>query len=121
MNKPIHVMHVLRVGGAGGGLENGIIKVVERASADFRLSICTLDHFEGYSERLKRPDVRVHLLPGKRAGVDWSWIPRLARLFRSEQVDIVHSHSWGTLMFCVIAARLARVAIVHGEHGYNMP
>jgi glycosyltransferase involved in cell wall biosynthesis len=101
-------------------METGIIKVAERIPDDFRISLCILADSEDFSKRLGRPDIRVHMLPDRKAGIDWSWIPRLVRLFRSEQVDIVHSHGWGTLMFCVVAAKLARVPIVHSEHGYNM-
>jgi glycosyltransferase involved in cell wall biosynthesis len=34
--------------------------------------------------------------------------------------DIVHSHNWATMLYGVVAARLARVPVVlHGEHGLN--
>src|SRR5262249_34379633 len=32
----------------------------------------------------------------------------------------VHSHNWGTFLYSVLAAKLARVPIVHGEHGKNL-
>jgi glycosyltransferase involved in cell wall biosynthesis len=43
---------------------------------------------------------------------------RLARQLRRRAIDILHTHSWGTLVEGVLAAKLARVPIVvHGEHG----
>lgn len=74
-----------------------------------RVSICALDRSEDYAKRLLRKDIQVHLLPGRKAGMDWCWIPRLVRLFRSKQVDVIHSHKWGALIFCAVAARLAGI------------
>ncbi len=101
-------------------MEGGIINVTNGLSADrFRVSICALDSQETFSERIRRPDSGYHLLP-KRDCVDWLLIGRLARLCRRTHVDLIHSHNWGTFLYSVLAARLARVPIVHGEHGKNL-
>jgi glycosyltransferase involved in cell wall biosynthesis len=56
------------------------------------------------------------IAPGLYLGRLWS----LARLMRKENYDIVHSHNWATMLYGVLAARLARVPVVlHGEHGRN--
>ena len=36
------------------------------------------------------------------------------------RVDVVHSHNWGTYLYSVLAAGLAGVPIIHGEHGRNL-
>jgi len=118
--RPLHIMHVVRVGFAGGGMENGIINVTNGLSADrFRVSICALDSQETFSERIRRPDSAYYLLP-KKEGIEWMLIWRLARLLRRARVDVVHSHNWGTFLYSVLAARLAGVPIIHGEHGKNL-
>jgi glycosyltransferase involved in cell wall biosynthesis len=43
---------------------------------------------------------------------------RLSRQLRRRPIDILHTHSWGTLVEGALAATLARVpTVVHGEHG----
>ncbi len=43
---------------------------------------------------------------------------RLSKVFRSNQFDIIHTHSWGTLVEGILGAKIAgSPGIVHGEHG----
>ena len=115
-----HILHVVPTGFAGGGMEGGIINVANGLTTGrFRVSICALDSRETFSERIRRPGSGYYLLP-KRDGVDWFLIGRLARLFRRAEVDVVHSHNWGTFLYSVLAAWQARVPIIHGEHGKNL-
>jgi sugar transferase (PEP-CTERM/EpsH1 system associated) len=117
----LHVMHVVRKGLAGGGMENGVINVTNGLPAGrFRISICALDFQETFSERIRQPDAAYYLLPKEGEGLQWSLVWRLARLFRHTRVDVVHSHNWGTFLYSVLAAKLARVPIIHGEHGKNL-
>jgi glycosyltransferase involved in cell wall biosynthesis len=113
-------MHVVRVGSIGGGMEKGIINVANRLPEEFRVSICVLDGYEEFSSRLRRSGAEIHLMPSRQGGVDRTWIPHLARLFRRSGVDVVHSHGWGTFLYAVPAAQLSRRKIVHGEHGKNL-
>lgn len=118
--KPIHIMHVVRRGFADGGMENGIVNVANRLPADsYRVSICALDSQETFSSRISRTDSEYHLLPKLGSGIDWGLVHRLAKLFRSSNTDLVHSHNWGTFLYAVLAAKLAGVRIIHGEHGKN--
>jgi sugar transferase (PEP-CTERM/EpsH1 system associated) len=114
----VHILHVVRRGFAGGGLENGIVNVANCLRSDqYRISVCALDSEETFSGRIRRPDSEYYLLPKRGDGIDWSLIWSLERLFRSAKIDLVHSHNWGTFLYAVLAAQLARVPIIHGEHG----
>ncbi len=43
---------------------------------------------------------------------------QLSKLFKQHRFDIVHTHSWGTLIEGIVGAKLAGVpVIIHGEHG----
>jgi glycosyltransferase involved in cell wall biosynthesis len=54
----------------------------------------------------------------KKDGNDISLPFRLASFFHKWKPDIVHTHSWGTLIEGIIGAKLGRVPlIIHGEHG----
>ena len=117
---PICILHVVRAGRAEGGMENGIVNLANRMDGRFAVSVCALDFEENFSTRIHRPGSRFFCVPVRRQGIDWSLIPRLASLIRRECIDIVHSHNWGTFLYSVLAGRLARVAVVHGEHGKHI-
>ena len=116
---PLRILHVVRAGRAEGGMENGIVNLVNCMDERFAPSVCALDAEETFSARIHRPGVHCVVLPPRRQGIDWSLVRRLAALLRREQIDIIHSHNWGTFIYSVLAGRLAGVAIVHGEHGKN--
>jgi glycosyltransferase involved in cell wall biosynthesis len=117
----LHVMHLVRKGFAGGGMENGIINVTNRLPPGrFRISLCALDSSETFSDRVWFPDFSCHLLPKFGSGIDWRLIEALARLLRCNHVDVLFSHNWGTFLYGILAAKLARVRIIHGEHGKNL-
>lgn len=117
---PTHLLHIVRVGYAGGGMERGIINVTNRLPEGFRVSLCALSPEETFSQLITRPGTQYFTLPPqKSSGIDWGLVPRLAKLFRDQKVDLVHSHGWGTFLYSVLAARLARTPIIHGEHGKN--
>jgi glycosyltransferase involved in cell wall biosynthesis len=117
--KPLRILHVVRAGNADGGMETGIVNLVNRMDERFVLSICALDSRETFSLKIRRPAVKCFCLPPRGHGIDWSLAGRLAALIRRERIDIVHSHNWGALMYGVIAGCLARTGIIHGEHGKN--
>ena len=71
----IHVMHVVRRGFAGGGMENGIVNLANGLPAErYHLSVCALDSLETFSQRIRRPDAEYHLLPKYGEGVDWALV-----------------------------------------------
>src|SRR5215510_8756746 len=112
--RPIHILHIVRKGFAGGGMETGIVNVANGLPAErFRVSVCALDVSETFSHRIRRPNSEFYLLPKTGRGIDWRLFWRLTRLLRRAHVDVVHSHNWGTFLYSVLAAKLARVPIVH--------
>ena len=108
-----HVVYTLDV----GGLENGLVNIVNDDVAGIRHAIICLTRAGSLRARVGR-GVEVFEV-GKRPGHDVRAFVRLTRLFRQLGSDVVHSRNWGTVD-AVIAARLAGVpAVVHGEHGYD--
>ena len=119
--RPFHIVHIVRRGRAEGGMENGVVNVTNRLPADrYRISICALDSEETFSSRIQRPGTEFFLLPKTGGGIDWGLVLRLAKLLRRCRADLIHSHNWGTFLYSVLAAKLAGVPIVHGEHGKNI-
>lgn len=109
-----HVVHSLAV----GGLENGLVNVVNGTPHDVRHRVVCMTTAGVFASRL-RPGVKVTAL-GKAAGHDVRTFLRLVTLLRRERPDVVHSRNWATFD-TVLAARLAGVRVViHGEHGRDM-
>ncbi len=110
----VHVVHSL----ATGGLENGVINLVNNAGPEFRHSIVCMTAPGAMRYRVN-PNVDVHAL-GKRPGQDPAAFVRLVRLLRRLRPAVVHTRNWAAYD-AIPAARLARVrAVVHSEHGREM-
>lgn len=116
---PIRILHVVRAGQADGGMENGLVNLANRLDGRFVVSICALDAEESFSKKIQRTESAFFCLPPRAGGIDWRLVPRLVSLIRRERIDIVHSHNWGTFLYAVVAGRMARAAVIHGEHGKN--
>ncbi|MFK8030980.1 MAG: TIGR03088 family PEP-CTERM/XrtA system glycosyltransferase [Gammaproteobacteria bacterium] len=118
MSEPIHIAHIIyRL--AIGGMENGVVNLVNRMDSRFVHHIISLTDATEFQQRITNPDVRISTLnkkPGKDLGSYW----RLWKLLRSRPVDIVHTRNFGTVD-CGLIARLAGVkTLVHSEHGWDM-
>jgi sugar transferase (PEP-CTERM/EpsH1 system associated) len=116
MKKRIHVQHVV-LSLQPGGLENGVVNVVNRLSSDrFQSSICCLKHAGEFAARLS-VGTSVYEM-GSQGGIN-PWLPfRLARLFRKTRPDIVHTRNAESFYYGFLGAKLAGIrCVVHSEHG----
>ncbi|MEM7082328.1 MAG: TIGR03088 family PEP-CTERM/XrtA system glycosyltransferase [Pseudomonadota bacterium] len=118
MTKPIRIVHIIyRL--ATGGMENGLVNLVNRMDARFEHHIVSLTDVTDFAERISNSAVRVSALdkqPGKDFGVYW----RLFKLLRRIRPTIVHTRNFGTVD-CGLVARLAGVrTLIHSEHGWDM-
>lgn len=106
-------MHVVR-SLATGGTERVVRTLVSAMDpSQFRHTLCTLVASPG-----EPPPETICLgrAPDKPAFL----VPQLARIFRRERPDIVHSRNWATVE-SVLAAKLAGIGgIVHSEHGRDL-
>ena len=110
----VHVVNRFAV----GGLENGVVNLVNRLPHDaWRHMIVSLTEIDPeFARRVTRNDVRVVALH-KRPGHAWHLYPALFRMFRDERPAIVHTRNLAALE-AVVPAWAARVpARLHGEHG----
>jgi sugar transferase (PEP-CTERM/EpsH1 system associated) len=109
----MHVLTTLRM----GGTELGVVRLSNGLpSTAVTTSICSSWPADDLKHALA-PGVRLFEFD-RRHGQDPVFVLRLAALMRRQRPDIVHTHSWGTLLEGVVAARLAGVrTVVHGEHG----
>lgn len=110
----VHVVHSL----ATGGLENGVVNLVNTTGDRFRHAIVCMTTAGSLRDRL-RPSVEVFEVH-KRPGHDMLAFVRLIRLLKHLGPSIVHSRNWATFD-AILAARIAGIArVVHGEHGRDI-
>lgn len=110
----LHLVYSLHT----GGLENGVVNLCNHMSCDsFKPSICVFQSGGALESRLDRDRVELHTVRPF-LSTDPTMPFRLAALLRRQRIDILHTHSWGTLVEGVTAAKLARTPrVIHGEHG----
>ena len=114
----IKVLHVVPSFNMGG-MENGVVNLINHTNPDvFSHEICCITTSGNADLRLKRR-VRIFEMH-KREGNDWRLIPRLVRLMRKREPDIVHTRNWGATD-AILSAKIAGVrTVIHGEHGWNI-
>jgi len=103
-----------------GGKENCVIDLTNALSDNGCLPILIcLDSVRNLRGKIHTD--RVHVIEmKKRAGNDFRLPFRLAKVFKRERIDIVHSNNWGTMLECVLAAKLAGIqSVVHTQHGMD--
>lgn len=111
-----HVVHVIYELGTGG-LENGLVNIINRMSA-YRHSIVCLTRSGVFADRITA-DVDIYEL-NKKAGHDIAMFWRLWRLLRRLRPAIVHTRNLAALETQVLGLLMPRVKRVHGEHGRDM-
>jgi sugar transferase (PEP-CTERM/EpsH1 system associated) len=113
----LHIAHVV-LSLQPGGLENGVVNVVNGLDADrFRSTVICLKQAGEFAQRLKAPGTTVHTM-GLQPGNDWGLPWRLSRLLRREGVDVVHTRNAESFFYGAAAAKLGGIRhLVHSEHG----
>ncbi len=101
-----------------GGQEKLLVEFAKHADRDrFDLRFVSLGGRGALGAELEAhgwPVTTLDIGPGLHVRLPW----RLAKLFRSWQADIVHTHNERPLIYAAPAARLARVQrILHTKHG----
>ena len=112
-----HLVYSFRV----GGLENGIVNLLNRLPADgCRHSIiCLADYDPAFFARIRNPRVSIYAL-NKQPGQDVGLFLRLWRLLRRLRPTVMHSRNLATLE-CQWLAFMLRIPLrIHGEHGWDM-
>lgn len=111
----VHVIYRLDV----GGLENGLVNLLNRFGPTQRHAIVSLTDATDFRLRLNRQDVPIFCLHRK-AGQDWGLYLKLWRLFRDLKPSLVHTRNLATIE-AALPAWLAGVPVrVHGEHGWDV-
>jgi L-malate glycosyltransferase len=96
-------------------------RLARQLCGDYRVLFACLDELGTLGQQLRDEGFEVEVL-GRRPGVDWKCMLRLARFLRRQRVDLIQAHQY-TPFFYAAAARLLspRSAILLMEHGRHYP
>lgn len=99
-----------------GGMENGIINMVNLLSGDeLSFDVCCMTEAGRMAKRLPQ-GCQLHVL-GKSSGLDLSLPRKLKDLLEAVNPDILHTHNLGPLIYsCIACLFRAPYRILHGEH-----
>lgn len=110
----LHVTHSLNV----GGLERVVVDLAGGFKGmGYTVDIACLSETKPLGEEAEKRGHLVFSL-GKKTGLDWYLVLRLAERTRAGRYEIVHTHNTAGLVYGGTAGLLARVPrIIHTEHG----
>lgn len=103
-----------------GGMENGMVNLFNHLPPNrFRHVVICQTGFGDFRHRITAQPVQFMDL-GKRPGHDYSWMPRLYKLFSQLKPDILHTRNLNALEAQFVGALCGVKGRVHGEHGRDM-
>jgi len=105
-----------------GGLERVVVSLINCVDRDrFRPILCCLER-EGELANEVRGACDLMAVMDKRPGIAYIMPFRLASLFRSQGVDVVHCHNFGPLVYGSLGGQLAGCrGVVYTVHGPEIP
>lgn len=118
MPKKIKIVHVVYSFDKIGGLENGLINIINMLDKRyFSHVICSLTTIGSIRNRISVDNVEFYQLR-KKPGNDVLLPAKLFKIFKKETPDIVHLRNWATMVEGFIASKLSDInTIIYSEHG----
>jgi glycosyltransferase involved in cell wall biosynthesis len=111
--KVIHVFISMPVGGA----EDLVLSLLRRDDITFAAQAVCLRELGVLGEEAHHEGLPVHRLPvARRRQFNPVGVVRLARWFRAQQADVIHSHVYNAHLYAVPAAKLAGLPCVLHHH-----
>ncbi|WP_035794344.1 glycosyltransferase [Kitasatospora mediocidica] len=112
------VLHII-TGLAAGGAERQLLLTLRHLPLGYQSEVATLTNPGTVADALRAEGVPVHDL-AMRGNRDLTVLPRLTRLIRRGQYDIVHTHLYRAGLYGRLAARLAGVrTVLATEHSLH--
>src|SRR5262245_8575852 len=90
------LLHTLNVGGA----EVLAARLARQLRDKYRFIFMCLDELGTLGQQLREEGFPVFVLE-RRPGVDWRCVPRLAKLLRRENVDLVQAHQYTPFFYAM--------------------
>lgn len=113
-HKPICVLLVVDDLGYGGA-ERQVVELANNMDRDrFDIHVCALSNHIPLSNKLRDPALRLHTIR-KKNRLDFTVVPRLARLLRTLKADIVHGYLFSAEIASRLAGHIAGTKLVVGS------
>lgn len=110
-----HIINRLAI----GGLENGVVNLINNLSADkYRHAIVCVTESSDFCSRIQRADVSVFEI-NKRPGKDFPAYGRMRHILKEIRPRIVHTRNLPALDMLAPAWAAGVRRFVHGEHGLD--
>jgi glycosyltransferase involved in cell wall biosynthesis len=98
-----------------GGAQRQVVELANNMDRErFDVHVCTLSDYVPLGKQLRDSERRLHIVV-KKNKVDFTVVPRLARLLKSLRADIVHSYLFSADIASRLAGRLAGTKLVIGS------
>lgn len=81
----------------------------------YRALMCGVDQGGALEGEIARRRIPCHVM-NRRDGIDLRLMWRMLQLFRSEGVDVIHTHHFNQLFYSLPAAMLLGIRVIHTEH-----
>lgn len=81
----------------------------------YRTLMCGVDQGGALEAEIARRDIPYFVM-NRRQGIDWRLMWRMFELFRRERVDVIQTHHFNQLFYCLPAALLLGIRVIHTEH-----
>ena len=116
MTKDRQICVVLVIDSLGyGGAERQVIELANNMDSDrFDVHVCTLLDYVPLGSKLRNSERRLHTIV-KKNKFDLTVVPRLVRLLKSLNADIVHSYLFSPDIASRLAGRLAHTELIIGS------
>jgi len=99
-----------------GGLEKGIVNVALRLNKDkFEPFFCCLRTKSHFGKKLRKKGIKIYEL-NKKPGLIPGLLPKIRKILKEENVDIIHTHNPGPLIYGTIASLFIKNIRVHTDH-----
>ena len=115
----INILYIIWSLGLGGA-EQVVINLAKGLDkTKFKPYVACLNDPGRFADELKGKGIEVFAL-NKIRGIDFSVIPKLVRIIRENDIQIVHTHLWGANFWGRFAANAAGVPVVVTEHNVDV-
>jgi glycosyltransferase involved in cell wall biosynthesis len=115
-NRKIHIMQVT-YGMVIGGLERVIIELCRHVDRSrYRLSICCISTRGPLADVIEAEGTQVIVCPKQTRPAKYLRGFELARIFRQQHVDLIHTHHTPAFVDATLGARFARIPLINTDH-----
>ena len=106
-----------------GGLQQVVVNICRNIDREkFEVSVLCLRELGEFTPEVEQLGIKVIFLPKKKKGTDYFPYLRMAKILRTEKIDIIHTHNSQPFLDGTIASFFTGVkTIVHTDHARDFP